>query len=320
MHRFLAVLFGFAALAAAAPALATAQVAAPYYLELNDGLRYKGLSAVALPGTPGTFGVSVFRATGFVTGRGTHRGRVQLFFDPAPGDTVIFHGSGREPLAVFQWDGSPVVTSACVGSRVVSGTAAGMTIERAGRFTFLPGRYSPRREEAGQLAAGPGGAFTSTLTTPLRLRDLVYAVAFAHVPNLFVRTAVEAPVSPVCPDRVAPRGRILPIAALRRATVLRRGVRARIRLDEAARISTRLYAVRTRRSGGRTRTSRVLVGTAQRTTARAGTSRVRIKVRRTRRARRAVRRAMRLEVRATVRDASGNRRTLRRRSVRLRRR
>jgi len=313
MHRFL-VVFGFAfLLAAAAPAAAPAQVAAPYYLELNDGLRYKGLSAVAAPGTPGTFSVSVFRASGFVTGGGTRRGRVQLFFDPAPGDTVIFHGSGREPLATFQWDGSPVVTSACVGSFVMSGTTGGMTIERAGRFTFLPGRYSPRREEAGQISPGAGETFTSALTTPLRLGDLVYAVAYTYVPNLFVRTAVEAPVSPVCPDRLAPSGRILPIAALRRATVLRRGVRARIRLDEAARISTRLYAVRTRRRGGRTRTARVLVGTARRTATRAGTSRVRIKVRRTRR-------AMRLEVRATVRDAAGNSRTLRRRSVRVRRR
>jgi hypothetical protein len=293
------------------PAQAHAQTAAPYYLELNDGLRYKGLVAVAGPGTSRTFGVFVVRGTAPVASRSTRRGRIRLFFDPMPGDTILV-SSGPALVAQYVWDGSPAVTKACAGARALAGTAGAMAVERAGTFTFAPGRYSPRAEQSGRLARQAGGGFTATLATPVRRGALVYAVASAFVPNLFVRTAAEAPADARC---VPPSGSVLPVAAASRRALLQRGLTVRVRSGQAGRALVRLYAVQPVRRGRRAR--RTLVATVRRTSTAAATTRLRLKV--ARRGRPAVRRARRLEIRATLTDVVGISRALPRRSVRLRR-
>ena len=314
-RSILALLVLTLALAAAPPA--QAQGLAPYYLEITDGLRYKGVTVTSSVGTSGFFGVSVARGTGFVASRYSRRGRVQLLFDPMPGDMIFVHQQTPTPLAQFRWDGTPFLAEACQGDRALRGAAAGMKVERAGTFTFLPGRYAPRNEESGRISTGAGGVFTSTLESPLRAGQLVYAVASGFFPNLFVRAAVEQRLAATCTDKSAPVGRVLVPSAVRRSALLERGLRSRVRIDEAGRVLVRLYAIRSSRRGRSAQTRGTLISTTRRTLRSAGTATVRSKV--NRRGRRTVRAATRIEVRVTATDRAGNSRRLATKRIRLRR-
>lgn len=317
MRPFLLALALLAVSLTAAPA-AQAQALAPYYLEITDGLRYKGVTVTSSAGRGGFFGVSVFRGgTGFVGSRYTRRGRVQLLFDPMPGDAIFVHQQTPTPLAQYTWDGSPFLAGACQGDRVLRGAATGMKAERAGTFTFLPGRYSPRNEESGRLSSGSGGVFTSSLEVPLRAGQLVYAVASGFFPNLLVRAAVEQRLAPACTDKSAPVGSVAVPSAVRRSTLLERGLRSRVRIDEAGRVVVRLYAIRSSRGGRAAQSRGTLISTARRTLGAAGTAGIKSKV--TRRGRRAARVASRIEVRVTVTDRAGNSRRLGTKRIRLRR-
>jgi hypothetical protein len=315
VRRALSLLIAAFVLGAAAPA--AAQTPGAYYLELTKGLRFRGVTAAATPGLSPFFGLSVVRNNRLVATRYTRRGRLLMLFDPLPGDIYVIHQNGPLALASYRWDGGPSIIGPCARTREIAGFAPGMTAERGGTFSFLPGRYSPRREAGGRIVPRPEGGYAALLPAPLVVGNLVYAVASQSVPNLFVRVSVEAAVTGPCRDVTAPFGRLLSIAAIRLRTLLSRGLLMRVRVDEPGRIVQRLYALR---SGGGARGAQrrtTLIGTKRVTARRAGTVRVRIRL--TRRGRRAARRARRLQVRTTLADAAGNTRVVPSRTVRLRR-